>query len=292
MKALAATLRGEGRPLHARSRTSGPEPNAQTRAKRRVLKRLLALPLALTAFLASAPAFAQSLAITGSNPASLNQGNLRDARIDVTLTGATYDVSVAASFFTLTTAVPGLTIHSASFNSARTVATLRLHYDGSDFDTARTIAFTIAGLTTGTQAVAPARWVNVSKKTIALTEGGSAATYAVTLESPPTANVTVTVASDNPAVTRSPATLTFTTQNWNTAQTVTVAPVDDNTDTVDEVALVTNVATGGGYVDSTVASRTVRVTVDDDEPLPSKSQRTAFSWGWPLISTSPSSSVS
>ena len=93
--------------------------------------------------------------------------------------------------------------------------------------------------------------MNVSKKTIALTEGGSNSTYTVVLESPPLATVTVTVASDNPAVARSPATLTFTTTNWNTAQTVTVAPVDDNTDTVDELALVTNVATGGGYADST-----------------------------------------
>ena len=39
----------------------------------------------------------------------------------------------------------------------------------------------------------------------------------------------------------------------------------DDTDTVDEVALVANVATGGGYASSTTANRTVRVTVDDDE---------------------------
>ena len=36
--------------------------------------------------------------------------------------------------FTLATAVPGLTVHSASFNGTRSVATLRLHYDGSDFN--------------------------------------------------------------------------------------------------------------------------------------------------------------
>ena len=228
--------------------------------------------LALTALLAGASAFAQSAAIS-STPATLDQGNLRGATVSVTLTGATYEATADASHFTLATAVPGLAIYSVGFNSARTVASLRLHYDGSDFDSAATIAVTVApagtshnaALATSTQAVSPARWVNVSKKTIALTEGGSNNTYTVVLESPPTANVTVTVASDNAAVTRTPATLTFTTQNWNTAQTVTVSPVDDNTDTVDEVALVANVASGGGYAASTVASRTVRVTVADDD---------------------------
>ena len=238
------------------------------------LRGLLALAL-----LIGVPAFAQSAAITASSPATLNQGNLRQATVSVTLTSATYESSADASHFTLATAVPGLTVHSVAFNSGRTVATLRLHYDGSDFDAAATIAVTVdaagtshsAALTTSTQAVSPARWVNVSKKTIALTEGGSAGSYTVVLESPPTGNVTVAVSSDNPAVTvdtdASPLTrtLTFTMQNWNTAQTVTVTPVDDNADTVDELALVTTGATGGGYALSAVANRTVRVTVADDD---------------------------
>ena len=235
--------------------------------------------LALAALLVGVPVFAQSAAITASSPATLNQGNLRQATVSVTLTSATYESSADASHFTLTTAVPGLTVHGVTFNSGRTVATLRLHYDGSDFDAAATIAVTVAAagtnhnsaLTTSTQAVSPARWVNVSKKTVALTEGGSAGTYTVVLESAPTGNVTLTVTSDNAAVTvdtdATPLTreLTFTTMNWATAQTVTVTPVDDNADAVDELALVTNVATGGGYASSTTADRTVRVTVADDE---------------------------
>ena len=235
--------------------------------------------LALAALLAGVPVFAQSAAITASSPATLNQGNLRQATVSVTLTSATYESSADASHFTLATAVPGLTVHGVAFNSGRTVATLRLHYDGSDFDAAATIAVTVAAagtnhnsaLTTSTQAVSPARWVNVSKKTVALTEGGSAGTYTVVLESQPTGNVSVAVASDNAAVTvdtdATPLTrtLTFSTTNWNSPQTVTVTPVDDNADAVDELALVTNVATGGGYASSTTADRTVRVTVADDE---------------------------
>ena len=210
--------------------------------------------------------------LSGSSPATLNQGNLRRATVSVTFAPA-YAAGADVSHFTLATTVPGLSIDKVSFNTGRTVATLRLHYDGSDFDAAATIAVTVAtaatgrpaALTTLAQAVFPARWVNVSKKTVALTEGGSAGAYTVVLESPPTGNVTVTVTSDNAAVTRSPGTLTFTTQNWAAAQTVTVTPVDDNADAHDELALVTNVATGGGYADSPVASRTVRVTVADDE---------------------------
>ena len=229
--------------------------------------------LALAALLAGAPALAQSAAITASSPATLNQGNLRGATVSVTLTSATYQSTVAASHFTLTTTIPGLTVHSVGLNTGSTVATLRLHYDGSDFNTAATIAVTVAAagtshnaaLTTSTQAVGLARWVNVSAKAIALTEGGTG-TYTVALESPPTGNVTVTVTSDHTAaVTRSPNTLTFTTTTWSTPQTVTLTAVADNTDTVDEVALVTNVATGGGYADNATANRTVRATVADDD---------------------------
>ena len=93
-----------------------------------------------------------------------------------------------------------------------------------------------AALTTGTQPVWPARWVNVSRKSVALTEGGSNDTYNVTLESPPTGNVTVTSAAVTLGDGATSTTLTFTTQNWATAQTVTVTPVDDNSDAVDELA--------------------------------------------------------
>ena len=234
--------------------------------------------LALAALLAGAPALAQSAAITASNPATLNQANLRSATVSVTLTGTTYEATADASHLHLATDVPGLTIYSVGFNSGRTVATLRLHYDGSDFDTAATIAVTVAAagtahsaaLTTAPQAVTPARWVNVSEESVALTEGGSNGSYTVVLESAPTGDVTVTVTSDYGKVTvdtdATPLvrTLTFTTQNWNTAQTVTVSPVDDDSGR-DELAWVTNVATGGGYASSTAANRTVRVTVDDDE---------------------------
>src|SRR5206468_3219563 len=57
---------------------------------------------------------------------------------------------------------------------------------------------------------------------LATTEGGGTATFTVALTSQPTANVTIGLSSsDLTEGTVSPASLTFTSGNWNTAQTVT-----------------------------------------------------------------------
>ena len=95
------------------------------------------------------------------------------------------------------------------------------------------------------------------------------ATYTVVLTSEPTANVTVTPASDDTgAATVMPSSLTFTPDNWNTSQTVTVTGVDDDIDNVDDKREVTlaHAATGGGYDD--VEGEEVAVTVTDDEETP------------------------
>ena len=60
------------------------------------------------------------------------------------------------------------------------------------------------------------------------TEAGGTATFTVVLNTQPTADVTIALtSSDTTEGTVSPASLTFTTANWNTAQTVTVTGVDD-----------------------------------------------------------------
>jgi hypothetical protein len=62
------------------------------------------------------------------------------------------------------------------------------------------------------------------------TEAGGQDTFTVVLLSQPSADVTVAVASNDASEgTASPATLTFTTTNWNAPQTVTVTGVDDFT---------------------------------------------------------------
>ena len=60
------------------------------------------------------------------------------------------------------------------------------------------------------------------------TEAGGTATFTVVLNTQPTADVTIALSSsDTTEGTVSPASLTFTTANWNVAQTVTVTGVDD-----------------------------------------------------------------
>ena len=63
------------------------------------------------------------------------------------------------------------------------------------------------------------------------TEAGGTATFTVRLDSQPTANVTIGLSSsDTTEGTVGPASLTFTTANWNTPQTVTVTGVNDALD--------------------------------------------------------------
>ena len=63
---------------------------------------------------------------------------------------------------------------------------------------------------------------------LSVTEAGGTATFTVVLTSQPGANVSIDLSSsDTTEGTVSPAILTFTTANWNSAQTVTVTGVDD-----------------------------------------------------------------
>ena len=71
--------------------------------------------------------------------------------------------------------------------------------------------------------------LNVGAVTGQATEAGGTAAFTVALNTQPSAPVTVTVTSRDPTEGRvAPSTLTFTVQNWETAQTVTVTGVDDN----------------------------------------------------------------
>ena len=106
----------------------------------------------------------------------------------------------------------------------------------------------------------PAPGPTVAPSSVSLTEGGSTGSYTVKLAHRPASNVTVTVSSQDPgAVTASPASLTFTAENYSTAGTVTLTPVGD-ADDADESVTITNTASGGGYGDSA----NVTATVTDD----------------------------
>ena len=76
---------------------------------------------------------------------------------------------------------------------------------------------------------------------------GSNDTYRVTLDTQPTGRVAVTIIDPtNTDATANPATLTFTPQNWNISQTVTVAAREDD-DAADELTQVTHSVRGADY---------------------------------------------
>ena len=95
-----------------------------------------------------------------------------------------------------------------------------------------------------------------------VTEGGPTDTYDVVLDKAPTGTVTVTVSSDAQATT-SAATLTFTTGNWSSPQTVTVTAIDDASLEGMHTATITHSAAGGGYDSASIANVVANVTDDD-----------------------------
>ena len=96
---------------------------------------------------------------------------------------------------------------------------------------------------------------------VAVNEGGSA-TYTVVLDGEPTADVVVQTASDNADVTTQPASLTFTPDNWQTAQTVSVNAAHDD-DAADDAAMISHAVSGANEYARTGPSVTVAVTDDD-----------------------------
>ena len=98
----------------------------------------------------------------------------------------------------------------------------------------------------------PGGGLALSRNDLLIKEGQSG-TYTVVLTSQPAADVTVAI-GDHPAgrATVSPTSLTFTADNWNTPQTVTITSAEDS-DYVDRWVLLQHVATGDNYGASAAA---------------------------------------
>ncbi len=105
---------------------------------------------------------------------------------------------------------------------------------------------------------------DITGTSLTVSEGDSSGdTFKVELDTQPTGTVTVAVTrSGSSDVSVSPASLTFSTSNWDTGKTVTVTAVEDD-DAFDDTATITLNPSGADYgnVDDVVVS----VTVDDDD---------------------------
>lgn len=124
--------------------------------------------------------------------------------------------------------------------------------------------------------------ITVSAISGSLTEAGGTATFTVVLTSQPTASVSIPVSSnDTTEGTIAVSTVTFTSDNWDTAQTVTVTGVDDVADDNDVTfSIVTGAVTSGdGKYDGLSASDVTVVTVDDDSSLVTNTGTTSTGGG-------------
>ncbi|WP_156013253.1 beta strand repeat-containing protein [Thioalkalivibrio sp. HK1] len=107
---------------------------------------------------------------------------------------------------------------------------------------------------TGTITLAPAGALTIDE--------GESGTFSVSLSAAPGGDVTVSLSKRNADVTLTPASLTFTTSNYSTAQTVTVATRADD-DAGNDTDTITLSASGGIEAPNVTKSITIE---DDDEP--------------------------
>ena len=121
---------------------------------------------------------------------------------------------------------------------------------------------TPAPTTPTTPPATPTAGVTVTPTALTVAEGGSGS-YTVALDTQPSGDVTVTVGGASGDVTTSLASLTFTSANYNTAQTVTVMVAEDDDATTDPAVTLTHSASGGGYGSVSIDAVTVTITEND-----------------------------
>ena len=207
------------------------------------------------------------------------EGDTNGISIDVSLSAApsgTVDVTLAGLKNTDVTAAPAsLTFTDSTWNSSQKLTfaavddddasndshVVRLTANGGGYNSVlRTVLVTVidddtAGLT-------------VSESSLTIEEGASDS-FTVLLTSQPVDEVIVDITKTAPQLvdlrsgSLSATSLTFTSSNWQTAQTVSVEAVEDD-NAVNETITLTMRASGTGYADVT---ESVIVTINDDETI-------------------------
>jgi len=172
-----------------------------------------------------------------------------------------------------------LTFTSANWNAAQTVTVTGVNddvVDGNITYTIVTAAASSADANYSGMSVADVSVTNNDNDTAGITvgaisgnttEAGGTATFTVVLNSEPAADVTIALSSsDTTEGNVSPASLTFTSANWNAAQTVTVTGVND--DVVDGNITYTIVTAAASSADANYSGMSVAdvsVTNNDND---------------------------
>ena len=169
------------------------------------------------------------------------------------------------------------TTGTLTFSALETEQTIRVPIIGDDIDEAvETLTVMLInasnaeikdGKATGIITDDDVRGVTVTPTALMIREGGNAR-YAVVLDTEPTADVTVEIQVPEDAEVAVDGTeLTFTADNWNTPQIVTVTAAQDADAVADDPVTLTHVVSGGDYRSVTVASVVVTILEDDTPTL-------------------------
>ena|GEM_PF-3104589 len=170
------------------------------------------------------------------NPLTFTTGNYNVAQ---TVTVTAFNDAIVEGSHT------GTTTHSASGGG----------YDGVS------IASVVANVTDNET---PTVTVTESGGSTDISEAGATDTYTVVLDLEPSGTVTITMdTSTDSEISTDPTTLTFTTGNWNSAQTVTVSAIDDLVDEGSHTGTITHTASGGSYDSASISNVVANITDND-----------------------------
>lgn len=125
------------------------------------------------------------------------------------------------------------------------------------------------------------------------TEAAGTATFTVKLNSLPSANVTFTLSSSNPAEgTVAPTSLIFTPANWNTAQTVTVTGKDDDQVDGNKAYTISSTAVVTTDTNYSASKITVNVTNNDNDVASSgHGSKVNVTHAWSSIALTPATLI-
>ena len=208
---------------------------------------------------------------------TIDEGDTVEDSYSFVLTGeptGTVTVTVGGTVGTDVTADPStLTFTTSNWNTAQMV-TLTAANDSDHADDRVTLTHSATGggyasaLLPGVTVLVRDRGpdVKVSTDRIRIFEGDTpGGTYTVVLTREPTGTVTIALGGTaGTDVTVNPTSLTFTADDWETAQTVSVSAAEDD-DSDSDAAWITHTASGGGFGSAAVAQVAVEVTDNDRE---------------------------
>ena len=188
------------------------------------------------------------------------------ASTDVSLSGDTLD-NTTLTFTVGNWSMAQTVTVSAAENAATAKVPLAHAVAGADYASVTAEPVVVSVVAVAGQHPTIQVGVSSSTQTLTVPEGGSNS-YTLVLSSRPTGDVAIGVTL--PAgtdLTLSSNMLTFTVDDWDTAQTVTVTAEEDDDGVTDAVATLMHTISGGGYGSTTVPDVEVSITENDTAGL-------------------------